>query len=77
MERSGQVDAGAEAVGNAAALVFLAEVTYFSADSQASTEGDVWLDDMDSALNEIKEILAELGLSLGMKLHNFPKNRAN
>jgi DNA-directed RNA polymerase subunit alpha len=29
------------------------------------------------SLNEIKEILAELGLSLGMKLHNFPKNRAN
>lgn len=27
------------------------------------------------SLNEIKEILAELGLSLGMKLHNFPKNR--
>jgi DNA-directed RNA polymerase subunit alpha len=24
------------------------------------------------SLNEIKEILAELGLSLGMKLHNFP-----
>jgi len=29
------------------------------------------------SLNEIKEILAELGLSLGMKLHNFPKNNAN
>jgi DNA-directed RNA polymerase subunit alpha len=29
------------------------------------------------SLNEIKEILSELGLSLGMKLHNFPKNRAN
>jgi DNA-directed RNA polymerase subunit alpha len=28
------------------------------------------------SLNEIKEILSELGLSLGMKLHNFPKNRA-
>lgn len=28
------------------------------------------------SLNEIKEILAELGLSLGMKLHNFTKNRA-
>lgn len=27
------------------------------------------------SLNEIKEILADLGLSLGMKLHNFPKNR--
>jgi len=27
------------------------------------------------SLNEIKEILGELGLSLGMKLHNFPKNR--
>lgn len=27
------------------------------------------------SLNEIKEILAEMGLSLGMKLHNFPKNR--
>jgi len=27
------------------------------------------------SLNEIKEILAELGLSLGMKLHNFPKSR--
>jgi DNA-directed RNA polymerase subunit alpha len=27
------------------------------------------------SLNEIKEILAELGLSLGMKLHNFTKNR--
>jgi len=27
------------------------------------------------SLNEIKEILTELGLSLGMKLHNFPKNR--
>jgi DNA-directed RNA polymerase subunit alpha len=27
------------------------------------------------SLNEIKEILSELGLSLGMKLHNFPKNR--
>lgn len=27
------------------------------------------------SLNEIKEILAELGLALGMKLHNFPKNR--
>ena len=27
------------------------------------------------SLNEIKEILAELGLSLGMKLHNFPKTR--
>lgn len=26
------------------------------------------------SLNEIKEILSELGLSLGMKLHNFPKN---
>jgi DNA-directed RNA polymerase subunit alpha len=25
------------------------------------------------SLNEIKEILSELGLSLGMKLHNFPK----
>jgi DNA-directed RNA polymerase subunit alpha len=29
------------------------------------------------SLNEIKEILSELGLSLGMKLHNFPKNRSN
>jgi DNA-directed RNA polymerase subunit alpha len=28
------------------------------------------------SLNEIKEILSEHGLSLGMKLHNFPKNRA-
>jgi len=28
------------------------------------------------SLNEIKEILSELGLSLGMKLHNFPKTRA-
>jgi len=28
------------------------------------------------SLNEIKEILSELGLSLGMKLHNFPKGRA-
>ena len=27
------------------------------------------------SLNEIKEILAEMGLSLGMKLHNFPKTR--
>lgn len=29
------------------------------------------------SLNEIKEILSELGLSLGMKLHNFPKHRAS
>ena len=28
------------------------------------------------SLNEINEILTELGLSLGMKLHNFPKNQA-
>jgi len=28
------------------------------------------------SLNEIKELLSELGLSLGMKLNNFPKNRA-
>lgn len=28
------------------------------------------------SLNEIKEILSELGLSLGMKLHNFPKQHA-
>ena len=28
------------------------------------------------SLNEIKEILTELGLTLGMKLHNFPKNRS-
>jgi DNA-directed RNA polymerase subunit alpha len=27
------------------------------------------------SLNEIKEILSDLDLSLGMKLHNFPKNR--
>jgi DNA-directed RNA polymerase subunit alpha len=27
------------------------------------------------SLNEIKEILQDLGLSLGMKLHNFPKHR--
>lgn len=27
------------------------------------------------SLNEIKEILAEMNLQLGMKLHNFPKNR--
>ena len=27
------------------------------------------------SLNEIKEILAHMSLSLGMKLHNFPKNR--
>ena len=27
------------------------------------------------SLNEIKEILSELQLSLGMKLHNFPKHR--
>jgi DNA-directed RNA polymerase subunit alpha len=27
------------------------------------------------SLNEIQEILTELGLSLGMKLHNFPKDR--
>lgn len=27
------------------------------------------------SLNEIKEILSEMGLSLGMKLHNFPKHR--
>ena len=27
------------------------------------------------SLNEIKEILADLGLSLGMKLHNFPKHK--
>ena len=29
------------------------------------------------SLNEIKEILQELGLALGMKLHNFPKSRAD
>lgn len=28
------------------------------------------------SLNEIKEILSELGLSLGMKLHNFPKHHS-
>ena len=28
------------------------------------------------SLNEIKEILSEMNLSLGMKLHNFPKNRS-
>jgi DNA-directed RNA polymerase subunit alpha len=28
------------------------------------------------SLNEIQEILAELGLSLGMKLHNFPEHKA-
>lgn len=28
------------------------------------------------SLNEIKEILSELGLSLGMKLHNFPKSHS-
>ena len=28
------------------------------------------------SLNEIKEILSELDLSLGTKLHNFPKNRS-
>jgi DNA-directed RNA polymerase subunit alpha len=28
------------------------------------------------SLNEIKEILSEFGLSLGMKLHNFPKHHA-
>ena len=28
------------------------------------------------SLNEIKELLSELGLSLGMKLNNFPKGRA-
>lgn len=27
------------------------------------------------SLNEIKEILADLGLSLGMKLHSFPKHK--
>ena len=27
------------------------------------------------SLNEIKELLSEMGLSLGMKLHNFPKSR--
>ncbi len=27
------------------------------------------------SLNEIKDILVDLGLTLGMKLHNFPKNR--
>ncbi|MEM6925532.1 MAG: DNA-directed RNA polymerase subunit alpha [Myxococcota bacterium] len=27
------------------------------------------------SLNEIKEILGDLGLSLGMKLHNFPKHK--
>jgi len=27
------------------------------------------------SLNEVKEILAEMGLSLGMKLHNFPRIR--
>jgi DNA-directed RNA polymerase subunit alpha len=27
------------------------------------------------SLNEIKEILADLGLSLGMKLHNFPRHK--
>ena len=27
------------------------------------------------SLNEIKEILADMGLSLGMKLHNFPRKR--
>jgi len=27
------------------------------------------------SLNEVKEILAEMGLSLGMKLHNFPRLR--
>ena len=29
------------------------------------------------SLNEIKEILGELGLQLGTKLHNFPKHRAD
>ena len=28
------------------------------------------------SLNEIKELVSELGLSLGMKLNNFPKSRA-
>ena len=27
------------------------------------------------SLNEIKEILSDMGLSLGMKLHNFPKHK--
>jgi DNA-directed RNA polymerase subunit alpha len=27
------------------------------------------------SLNEIKEVLSDFGLSLGMKLHNFPKNK--
>jgi DNA-directed RNA polymerase subunit alpha len=27
------------------------------------------------SLNEIKEVLGDFGLSLGMKLHNFPKNK--
>ena len=27
------------------------------------------------SLNEVKEVLSEMGLSLGMKLHNFPKLR--
>jgi DNA-directed RNA polymerase subunit alpha len=27
------------------------------------------------SLNEIKEILDDLGLSLGMKLQNFPKHK--
>jgi DNA-directed RNA polymerase subunit alpha len=27
------------------------------------------------SLNEIKEILSDLGLSLGMKIHNFPKHK--
>jgi DNA-directed RNA polymerase subunit alpha len=27
------------------------------------------------SLNEIKDILSELGLALGMKLHNFPKKQ--
>ncbi len=27
------------------------------------------------SLNEIKEILSDLGLSLGMKIHNFPRHR--
>jgi DNA-directed RNA polymerase subunit alpha len=27
------------------------------------------------SLNEVKEVLTEMGLSLGMKLHNFPRVR--
>ena len=56
MERGGEVDAGAEAVGNRPPAGRLGDPGNLAADGQAAAEGDVGLEDLQAAADQVLEV---------------------